>query len=119
MEIKHEATKQLIVHHLYKLSPEQLMRLSLSSGHGPRPLFWHNGILFFFNIMPNIMNPEITSEFVKGIEHWEEVCYAEHDKFKETIEIEDGEYKGAKLHVLKADGFTPHKEFAEWASKKK
>jgi len=119
MEVRYEGTKELIVHHLYKVSAEELARLCLTTSNGTRSLFWHNGILFFFYSMPHIMNGDVVSDFMKGKEHWEEAYYAVQTTFKESLELEDGEFKGAKIRVVNASEFTPHKEFAEWVVKQK
>ncbi len=119
MDVKYQEPKELVIHHLYQVSTDELTRLCLSVQSSSRMLFWHNGILFFFYSMPHIMSGTVSDDYLKGREHWEEVFYAEQPKFQESMELEDGEFKGAKLRVVKASNFTPHKEFAEWVVKLK
>ena len=86
----------------------------LSRYASQKQLFWSQGILFLFEQVSPIMSDEISSEFIKGKEHWQEAYYAEMPKYKEFIELEEGEFKGAKVRLINADNFSPHMEFAKW-----
>ena len=117
MEIKSPGMKELVVHHLYKVNMDELARLCITTSNGIRPLFWDDGILFFFHSIPLIMNTEITNDYINGREHWEEAYYCELAKYKDVIELEDGDFKGAKIRVVRASDFTPHREFVTWVKK--
>ena len=64
------------------------------------------------------MNPDITKDYIVGREHWEEAYYSELSTYRESIEIEDGGFKGAKVRVVSAAAFSPHKEFVAWVKKR-
>ena len=115
MQVTHQPPKELIIHKLYKVSKEELAKTAITESQGRGPIYWHYGIAFFFVSFPMLMNTEIISDFMKGKEHWVEVYYADMDTIKEEIELEDGDFKGAKIRVMNAGSFSPHKEFAEWA----
>ncbi len=117
MEVKYPEMKELIVHHVYKVDSEELAKLCVGTSNTIHPLFWHDGILFFFHQIPLIMNNEVTNDYINGKEHWEEVYYSELKTYKENIEIEDGSFKGAKIRVVDVGNFTPHKEFVLWIKK--
>ena len=46
MEIKNPDMKELVIHHIYKVDTEELVKLSISTSNAMHPLFWHDGILF-------------------------------------------------------------------------
>ncbi len=119
MEIKNPEMKTLTIHHIYKVDKDELVKLSISTSNAMHPLFWHDGILFFYHQVPLIMNPEIMKEYVNGTEHWEEVYYSEFKTYRENIEIEEGGFKGAKVFVVNSGEFSPHREFVEWIRKRK
>ncbi len=119
MEITRKDMKELVVHHIYKVDSDELVRLCISTSNGMHPVFWHDGILFFFHQVPLIMNQEVTKDYMNGKEHWEEVYYSELGTYKENIEIEDGGFRGAKIRVINASRFPMHKEFVEWIKKQK
>ncbi len=117
IEIKNPDMKELVIHHVYKVDTDELAKLSISTSNAMHPLFWHDGVLFFYHQIPLIMNPEVTKDYISGREHWEEAYYSELGAYRDSIEIEDGGFKGAKVRVVKASGFSPHKEFVEWVKK--
>ena len=117
MDITYDGAKELIVHRLYKVSPDELAKTAVSIFGGSKPAYWHDGILFIFQSIPLFMNNGITDDYLKGKEHWQEVYYSELERPRESFEIEDGEFKGAKVRVVTASGFSPHREFAEWVKK--
>lgn len=119
MDIKHAETKELYVHHIYKVSPEELAKECLSRYASQKQLYWCNGILFLYEQILPIMGNEIALDYIKGKEHWQEVYYAEMQHYKEHIELEEGEYKGAKVRIIDASEFSPHSEFAKWIKGKK
>jgi len=114
MDVKYTEIKELYVHHLYKVSEEELAKECLSRYASQKQLFWSQGVLFLFDAVAPIMGDEIISDFIKGKEHWQEVYYTEMPKYKEFIELEEGEFKGAKVRLVNADEFSPHREFARW-----
>lgn len=114
MEIKYTETKELDVHHLYRVSEEELAKECLTRYASQKQLFWSSGVLFLFEQVAPIMGDEIIADYIKGKEHWQEAYYAEMPKYREYIELEEGDFKGAKVRVINADGFSPHNEFAKW-----
>lgn len=119
MEIKYAETKELYIHHIYKVSEEELAKECLSRYGGQKQLFWSEGILFLYEQIPPIMGDEIALEYIKGKEHWQEAYYAEMPKHKEYIELEEGDFKGAKVRIIDASKFSPHQEFAKWIKARK
>lgn len=114
MDIKYAETKELYIHHIYKVSVEELAKECISRYTNQKQLFWSNGILFFFEQIPPIMGDEIASDYIKGKEHWLEVYYSDSPKYRESIELEEGDFKGAKIRIIDASEFSPHMEFAKW-----
>jgi hypothetical protein len=114
MDIKYAETKQLNVHHIYKMSEEDLAKECLSRYQGQKQLFWSEGILFLFEQVSPIMGDEIAADYIKGNEHWHEAYYAELPKYKEYIELEEGDFKGAKVRIVNASAYSPHLEFSKW-----
>ncbi len=119
MEVKYEGARELVVHRLYKVSLDEIAKTGVGIFGGSKPLYWHDGIVFIFQPIPLFMNSGITEDYLNGKEHWQEVYYSEMESMKETFEIEDGEFKGAKVRIVKASEFSPHREFAEWVKNKK
>ncbi len=119
MDIRYTGTGELNIHHLYRVSVEDLAKECLSRYAGQKQLFWSEGILFLFEQVAPIMGDEIISDFVKGKEHWNEVYYAQMPKYTEYVELEDGDFKGAKVRILNAESFSPHNEFAKWVKNRK
>ena len=110
-------TKELVVHHLYKVSVEELAKECLGRYATQKQLFWCDGVLFLFEQVAPIMGDEIVADFMKGKEHWQEAYYADTPTYTEYIELDEGDFRGAKVRVVKADAFSPHKEFAAWVKK--
>ena len=112
MDIKYAETKELNIHHIYKLSEEDLAKECLARYANQKELFWSEGILFMFEQIAPIMGNEIASDYIRGKEHWQEVYYAEMPKFRDYIELEEGDFKGAKVRIINSDTFSPHNEFS-------
>lgn len=116
MEIKHTETKQLDIHHMYKVTPDAVAIECIGKYQGHKELFWSKGILFTFEQITPIIGEEIIKDFINGNEYWYEVYYAEMPEYREYIELEEGEFKGARVRVVNAEGFSPHREFSAWVT---
>ncbi len=119
MEIKLTEPKEVDIHHIYKVSEKELAKECLSRYSGAKLLFWSSGVAFFFELVPPIVSGELADDYIKGKEHWQEVYYSDMSKYKDAIELEDGDFRGAKVRIIDASEFSPHKEFAKWISGRK
>lgn len=119
MPVKYSENTDLVVHHAYKVGEGDLLAMCITKSHGTPILYWSDGIGFFFEQVPPIMNPKIEEDFINGKDHWAEVFYADMKNYTETIEISEGEFKGAKVRVVNASKFMPHSDFAKWAKSRK
>lgn len=119
MEIRYEPPKEIVIHHMYKVDVDELTRVCVGNEQGAKPAYWHNGILFIFHSIPMIINSDLVSDYIKGKEHWDEAYYAEMKEYSESLEVESGEFRGAKVRVIRVDDYSPHREFAEWLKKVK
>ena len=116
MPIRYVEATELVVHHAYKISMEDLIRTCISKSHSMPMLYWCNGIAFYYEPLLPIMNPDVEKDFLKGVDHWAEVYYSDMKDYRDVIELDDGEFKGAKIRIIDASGFMPHKDFASWAN---
>jgi hypothetical protein len=114
MVVKYTENSELIVHHAYEVSVEDLMRICITKSHSTPILYWSSGILFSYEQIPPIMNNRIEEDFINGIDHWSEVYYSKIADYRPVMEIDEGEFKGAKVRVIDATTFVPHKDFAVW-----
>lgn len=119
MSVKYTENADLIIHHAYKVSESDLLAMCITKSHSSPLLYWADGVSFFFEQVPPIMNPKIEEDFVNGKDHWAEVFYADMKNYIDMIEIMDGEFRGAKVRVVNASKFMPHSEFAKWAKGRK
>jgi hypothetical protein len=39
--------------------------------------------------------------------------------YREYVELEGGDFRGAKVRVINAENFSPHSEFTKWIKTKK
>lgn len=115
MAINYMEETEVVVHHAYEVSVEDVVRFCITKSHNSPTLYWSEGILFYYEQVPPIMNINIEADFVKGKDHWSEVYYSKLKDYKETMEIDEGEFKGAKIRVIDASKFSPHSEFSKWA----
>ena len=115
MSVKYVGTSELIIHHAYKVSNEDLLRTCIGKSQSMPTLYWCNGTIFFFEQMMPIMNAEVEKDFLTGRDHWAEVYYSEMKSYKDMLELGDGEFRGAKVRIIDASGFAPHEDFAAWA----
>lgn len=116
MSVRNIDVSELVLHHSYAVSEEDLLRICLiKSSHMLPTLYWCDGIMFYYEPLLPMFNPEIEKDFMNGKDHWVEVYYAACSEYKSVLELNEGEFKGAKIRVIDASQFQPHKEFAKWA----
>ncbi len=72
-----------------------------------------------FEQIPPIVENDISKDYMEGKEHWQEVYYSEMSSYREYVELEGGDFRGAKVRVINAENFSPHSEFAKWIKTKK
>ncbi len=118
MEIKNIETKALYIHHIYKVTEEEIAKECLGHYSGHKEIYWSNGILFMFEQIPPIVENDISKDYMEGKEHWQEVYYSEMSSYREYVELEGGDFRGAKVRVINAENFSPHSEFAKWIKTK-
>lgn len=116
MPIKYIDSSDLVIHHAYSVGVEDLMRFCIARSHSSPMLYWANGILFHYEQIPPMMNAKVEEDFMRGRDHWAEVYYSKMKDYKDTLEMNDGEFRGAKIRVVDASKFSPHEDFAKWAS---
>ena len=114
MRIKYIDSSELIIHHAYDVSIDDLMRFCIAGARSSPTLYWADGIAFFYEQIPPMMNARIEEDFVNGKDHWAEVYYSKMKDYKDTLEMNDGEFRGAKIRVVNASKFTPQKDFVKW-----
>jgi hypothetical protein len=114
MEIKYIETKALYIHHVYKVTEEEMAKECLGHYSGHRELYWGNGIMFLFEQILPIMENRISIDYMEGKEHWQDVYYTEMPSYKEYVELEGGDFRGAKVRVINSENFSPHSEFTKW-----
>ncbi|MDE1768493.1 MAG: hypothetical protein KGH64_03145 [Candidatus Micrarchaeota archaeon] len=119
MSIKYTENSDLIIHHAYRVSENELVSICVNKSHGSPTLYWSDGIIFYFEQIPPIMNSKVEDDFINGKDHWGEVYYADLENYSENLEMSDGEFRGAKIRLINASNFVPHKDFAKWAKQHK
>ncbi len=115
MSVKYVDNSELVIHHAYDVSVDDLMRFCIARSHNSPTLYWANGIAFYYEQIPPMMNAKVEEDFLNGKDHWAEVYYSDMGDYKDTLEMSDGEFRGAKIRVVDASKFMPHKDFAKWA----
>lgn len=118
VDIQNPELKQLVVHHIYKVPKEELIRNSLTPQGITRPLFWSDGVLFTYWPLPTDADA-IVNDYLNGKEHWGEVFWTELPAFSEMLELEDEHIKGVKVRVVDVSTYVPHRDFAKWLKGKK
>lgn len=115
MSVKYIDNSELVIHHAYEVGVDDLMRFCISRSHSSPTLYWAGGVAFYYEQIPPMMNVKVEEDFLNGRDHWAEVYYSKMDNYKDTLEMNDGEFRGAKIRVVDASKFAPHKDFAKWA----
>lgn len=113
-EVIDESVKELIIHHVFETNVEDLAKTCISRSHSFPTLHWANGIVFYFEAMPPVMNEQVEEDYVNGRDHWAEVYYAKMDKYIPNMELGEGEFKGAKIRIVDSSNYIPHKDFVRW-----
>ncbi|MGC8478525.1 MAG: hypothetical protein ACP5NE_01180 [Candidatus Micrarchaeia archaeon] len=119
VKISFSPIKELVVHDLFKMSYEDLMRGNVTS-MGNLPLYWCDGILYRFNSIP--MNRELSKQYLDGVLHWAEVHYADNvDEYKPIMEVKDENYQGGylKIRVIDMSKSELHRDFIKWLKSSK
>jgi hypothetical protein len=115
MSVRYNDNSDLVIHHAYEVGMDDLVRLCISRSHGSPMLYWADGIAFFYEQIPPMMNAKVEEDFLAGKDHWAEVYYSKVKEYKSVIELDNGEFRGAKIGVVDASKFSMHKDFAKWA----
>ncbi|MDE1860479.1 MAG: hypothetical protein KGH72_02060 [Candidatus Micrarchaeota archaeon] len=115
-DVRQEKTKELIVHHVYESTLDELLKTAATRAHGMPILYWAAGTAFYYESLPPIMNEEIESDYANGKDHWGEVFYAKLEKYSPTIELNDNDFRGVKVRVIDASNYVPQKDFARWVN---
>jgi len=115
MSIKYVDNSELIIHHAYDVGIDDLMRFCIAGARSSPTMYWADGIAFYYEQIPPMMNARIEEDFVNGKDHWSEVYYSKMENYKDILELNDGEFRGAKIRVVDASRFKPHKDFVKWA----
>lgn len=115
VDVEYLKTSKLVVHHIYKMPIEELIRNRISP-EGTRALYWCDGIVFSISFVPDTQ--EVIKEYIVGKEHWDAVFYSELVEYQPILELDDPNYRGVKVRVINATDFSPHKEFVQWLKKK-
>ncbi len=108
--------KKVVVHQVYRFgSKEELAKRIVGFGQN-KPVFWCDGVLFVYFTNNTDLDRE---EYFKGTWHWDALLYADMPKYSESVELEDGSYKGVKLMVLDYSGFDVFKDVMKWLRSRK
>jgi len=116
VEIEYMPTKKIVVHEMYKHSTIEDLIKRIVSPEGARPLFWCDGILFTFYLDDG---DEARKEYIKGTMHWDMLAYTEMQSFRDSVELDEGMFKGVKVPVLNYSGFVLFKDLTKWIKSKK
>jgi hypothetical protein len=116
VEIEHMPVKKLVVHEVYKYDKREELMLRAVRPNGVLPLYWSNGVLFFF--FP-FSSSDAKKDYLKGIFHIEIVSYCLMPEYKSMLEMEDEQIKGVKIRVMDLSKFELFKDLAKWLKAKK
>ncbi len=84
--------------------------------NGVMPLFWCDGILFFFY---PLMSNYSRKDYIKGIFHIEMVAYSTMPQYKSILELEEEQIKGVKVRVVDFSKFGMFKDLIRWLKARK
>ena len=111
-KITYQPAQELVVHDILALQKEEMMRANVTP-NGNLPLYWCDGVLYGFSSPP--INDEVIGEMLKGRLHWMEVRYAKMEDYKQTLSLNEEEYKATMtFRIIRTDKFAVHKEFVKW-----
>ena len=118
-KISYIGVKELVIHGLYNVSVDDFLKIA-SIVRGNKPVYWCDGIVFFYGAPIPPHGEPAEALFTKGIEHWFDIYYAEvGGPYRNMLELEDSDFRGVKLLFINADEFEPHKSFVTWLKSKK
>ena len=116
VDIEHVPVKKLVVHEVYKYDKKEDLMLRAVRPNDVMPLYWSDGVLFFF--FP-FESSGAKKDYLKGIFHIEIVAYSPMPEYKSVLELEDEHIKGVKIRVLDLSKFELFKDLAKWLKAKK
>lgn len=116
VEIEQMPVKKLVVHEVYKYEKKEDLMLRVIRPNGVMPLYWSDGVLFFF--FP-LESSGAKKEYLHGIFHLEIVAYCMMPEYRGMLELEEEQIKGVKVRVLDLSRFELFKDLAKWLKAKK
>jgi hypothetical protein len=108
-----EEPSELVIHRLYKVSPEELLKAWAADG-GQRQVFWTNGVLMLPFKMAMLLSAIVETDFINGKEHWQELFCADMEQFTKSIEVDEAHLKGTKMYITDASNLPLYCEVAAW-----
>ncbi len=117
VDVEHSPVKKIVVHEIYKYDDkEEMVKRVVGFSSNPRPIFWCDGILFVFYMDDS---DDARTEYLKGTMHWDAFTYTEMPAYKESIELDEGMFKGVKVAVIDYSNFVIFKDFMKWIKARK
>ena len=108
-----EEPKEIVVHHLYKVTVEELVKTSLYEFQGKLPM-WSKGIVFLYDRIPPARSGNLQKAYLAGQEHWDELHYAEMEKYCKEYELDESEFRGNKLRIIDVSRFRFFDQVVDW-----
>ena len=110
-DIAYEPIKKIIVHAMCRHENARDLIMTRMTPIGIMPLYWCDGVLFVYD---TAKGSDASKSFMSGVLHISRLDYAEMKDYKHTIELEDEQFKGAKVNVLNYSNLAHFKDLAKW-----
>ncbi len=116
VDITQEPVKKVVLHEVYKYENKEELMLRAVRPNGVMPLYWSDGVLFFFY---PFVSSDAKKDYLKGIFHVEIVAYCLMPEFKTILELDEEQVKGVKIRVFDLSKFDLFRDMARWLKAKK
>lgn len=116
VEIEYEPVKKVVVHELYRCDNREDLIIRAIRPTGVLPLYWSEGVLFFFYPMES---RSAKRDYMKGTFHLEIITYCMMPEYKKMLEFDDENIKGVKVRVIDLSKFETFRDLAKWMKNRK
>jgi len=108
---QYSPANKIIIHDMYKFDSVNDLLRRLIRPDSPLYLYWCDGIAFVY--IPTDTD-EAKADFIKGIEHWDVLLYANYENYTPVVEYSDELFRGVKIKVFDYSKVQRFKELVSW-----
>lgn len=111
VEFVYEPYKKVVIHEIVQYDIQMLVNLQgygIEAGQLGNPLFWANGIAFYYRVLPP--TEKIIKEMIRGTVHWNSLNFAFMPKHQPNFIIGGN----VRIPIINFNNQKQFRDLAEW-----